>query len=229
MLDNIIKRVLMVPQSTPREVLYIESGLLDARTIINKNRIMMEHRIKEGQNNLMKQLILTEHKGSWNKETEKIKNDLQVTAQDLLGKKYTVKQNIKEKATKHMIEKMLEEGQNKSKVQFLLENKKNTWNPGTRPEYMNKLTRTQTSTLFKCRTRMLEVKENFKNMFTDNTCRMCGITTETQTHILEECKEVHQTNDLLTYKEEIFRNNIQELKITAKKVETIMNMIKSKK
>ena len=34
MLDNIIKRTLMVPQTTPREVLYIETGLMDIEHIV---------------------------------------------------------------------------------------------------------------------------------------------------------------------------------------------------
>ena len=46
LLDNILKRVLMVPQTTPREVLYIETGLLDPETISLKQKIMMNQRIR---------------------------------------------------------------------------------------------------------------------------------------------------------------------------------------
>ena len=42
-LDNILKRILKTPTGTPREALYIETGLLDPETIIKKNRISMEH------------------------------------------------------------------------------------------------------------------------------------------------------------------------------------------
>ena len=37
-MDNIIKRILMVPQNTPREALFIETGLLDPETISAKNQ-----------------------------------------------------------------------------------------------------------------------------------------------------------------------------------------------
>ena len=37
--ENIIRRILMVPQSTPTEALYMETGLLDITTIITKNQI----------------------------------------------------------------------------------------------------------------------------------------------------------------------------------------------
>ena len=43
-MDNIIKRVL---KTTPREVLYMETGLIDPKTTIKKNRINLEHRIKK--------------------------------------------------------------------------------------------------------------------------------------------------------------------------------------
>ena len=50
-LDRIIKRILMVPESTPKEALYIESGLLDIETITDKNRIMMRERLKRMEAN----------------------------------------------------------------------------------------------------------------------------------------------------------------------------------
>ena len=35
-LDKVIKRILMTPDSTPREPLYIETGLLDIETTIDE-------------------------------------------------------------------------------------------------------------------------------------------------------------------------------------------------
>ena len=45
-----MKRNLKTPISTPRETLYIETGLLDPESIIKKNRISMESRITMGDN-----------------------------------------------------------------------------------------------------------------------------------------------------------------------------------
>ena len=53
MLDSTIKRILMVPTSTPRKALYIETGLLDIETIDNKNRISMGERLGKKSNNLL--------------------------------------------------------------------------------------------------------------------------------------------------------------------------------
>ena len=38
-LDRIIKRILMLPITTPREIIYMETGLLDIENTIKKNRI----------------------------------------------------------------------------------------------------------------------------------------------------------------------------------------------
>ena len=44
----------MTPQTTPREVLYIETGLLDPETISNKQRIMISNRLKKEPNMSLK-------------------------------------------------------------------------------------------------------------------------------------------------------------------------------
>ena len=46
----------MVPESTPREVLYIEPGLLDIETTTDKNRIMMGERLKKKENQLLNEI-----------------------------------------------------------------------------------------------------------------------------------------------------------------------------
>jgi hypothetical protein len=38
-MESIITRILMVPPTTSRELLYIETGLLDMESTIKKNRI----------------------------------------------------------------------------------------------------------------------------------------------------------------------------------------------
>ena len=65
--------------------------------------------------------------------------------------------------------------ENKSKVKFLLTNIKDR-KIGNRPLCKEKLNRYQVSTIFKARTRMLDVKNNFRGKYNDNICRGCGIT-----------------------------------------------------
>ena len=72
-LDNILKKILKTPKSTPREALYIETGLLDPETIIKKNRISMEWRIKNGNNQTMKEILSLKHKGCWAEQNKQLK------------------------------------------------------------------------------------------------------------------------------------------------------------
>ena len=93
---------------------------------------------------------------------------------------------------------------------------------------MNKLTRNQTSVIFKARARMLDIKANFKNGNKDNLkCRMCEEEDETQEHILEDCKKlIHAFKDKI-YIEEIFSEDTEELIQTAKKIEERLELIQN--
>ena len=80
---------------------------------------------------------------------------------------------------------------------------------------MNKLTRMEASTIFKARTRMLDVN-NYRGKHNDVTCRKCGEPTETQEHILDEYKGIH-TNTTKVNKSDIFCNDHTDLRDTANK------------
>ena len=59
-------------------------------------------------------------------------------------------------------------GENRPKINYLLEGTKG-WIPGQPKSYMPRLGRTQASTIFKARSRMLHVKNAYKNL----ACRAC--------------------------------------------------------
>ena len=64
-LDNIIKRTLKTPVSTPREPLYMETGMLDIEHQAKKKQLMMKHRIKDTASKLMETTINADTKGGW--------------------------------------------------------------------------------------------------------------------------------------------------------------------
>ena len=57
--DRIIK--LMVPESTPREALYIEAGLLDIETITDRNMMIMGERIKNNGGHILSGMKITQY------------------------------------------------------------------------------------------------------------------------------------------------------------------------
>ena len=224
-MDNILKRILMVPQSTPREALYIETGLLDPEAIRLKKRVLMEHRMMNGTSQRMKRFTTYNNTTTkWAEETNKAKQELGIDEGDMRGEKTTVKHRVNNKIKEWFKERMEKESNNKSKVQHLLEGIKN-WEPQKKANYMKKLTRPQASTIFKARSRMLPVKNNFRNKHQTQTCRACGNHTETQQHVLEECEVLHLVGEFKVYSNEIFSNNTNNLKTTATNIKCILDQL----
>ena len=112
----------------------------------------------------------------------------------------------------------------KSKVRHLLEGRPE-WKTGVRPKYMEDLSREKASTIFKARTRMIDIKNNFRNKYNDLTCRACGETTETQEHVLEGCSAVHPTEDTKVRHQDLFSEESEELKATARKIREVLDKI----
>jgi hypothetical protein len=220
-LDKIIKRILMVPTTTPREALYIESGLLDIETHIHRNRINMGLRLKGNATDTIKNICETTTPGSWGDTTKRIEELYNITEEDKTGTPGEIKGAIRRKIEESFKIKIEASGSEKSKIKYLTQGKQ-SWTPNRTEEYMNKLNRTEVSTIFKARTRMIDVKNNYKNKYKNLTCRACKNETETQEHILEECKAIHDKKDTTTSKEDIFSNDLQLLRTTAKKITKTM-------
>ena len=209
-MDNIMKRTLKLPKATPREALYIETGLLDPETIIKKNRISMEWRIKNGDNQTMKEILALQHKGCWAEQNKQLKKEMDIPDEIISQTQYTMKNTVQEKAKTTMKQKLEQSGNEKSKIKYYFEGKKE-WKIGQRAKYMDKLTRNQASTIFKARTRMLKTKGNYKNAHKDQKCRLCGKEEETQSHILEDCLGIDEPILKIT-KEMIFKEDIEHLR-----------------
>ena len=63
--------------------------------------------------------------------------------------------------------------------------------PKVIPEYMNKLNKRECSTIIKIRSRMIPAKSNMMASHNNPICGICNDGSETQEHILAECKEIN--------------------------------------
>ena len=134
-LDQIIKRVLMTPTSTPREALYIETGLLDIQTLITRNRINMKARLNRNTSELMENLL--NYPGAkWSKKTSTLMQEINITNEELEGTKHTTKKIVETKTAAHFKNIIHEKGENKSKIQNLL-TQIDGWEPEKTPNYLN--------------------------------------------------------------------------------------------
>ena len=216
-LDSIIKRTLLLPTTTPREALYIETGMKDIKYFAERNRINMEERLEKTQNCLIEDVLKSSAKKSWKKLTEKVKIDNGV--ENLSVRKF--KEMTMETKFKERIE---EQAAGKSKVKFLIEGLRE-WTPGKRQIYLSKLTRTEASDIFKLRSRMIRVKRNYKSAYPNLTCRGCNANEENQQHVLVECTGIHESEESKIYKDQYFTDNVDVLKETCKKIRIILNRL----
>jgi hypothetical protein len=222
-LDGIIKRILMTPTSTPREPLYYESGMMDIDHTIIKNRLNYWEKAKKSNNNILNTITRDKDPKSWNGETEALATEVQECQQDRQKQGKTRERHTRLRILNRMMKTMEKEGENKSKVKFYMDNKRNI-QVGKRAKYLDVLTRSETGTIFKARTRMLKIKANFRNMHKDMTCRLCRKedTEETQDHILEECEGINREDIGRITKQDIFGEDTDKLRITARKITKIM-------
>ena len=213
----------MTPDATPREALYIETGLLDIATIADSKRLNMKARLNREKSEMMRQ-VLSNPECLWEKETKATMEKHKIAPHELVGSKYTCKRTIKQKTLENFKSKIKESNKDKSKMMYFNEAKMG-WKPGTRAKYMNELTRKQVSLIFKARTRMIKVKGNYKNGNANLMCRACKTESETQQHVLEECPEIHKDPSTKITKSQLFSEDTGTLRSIAKKLDEILKTL----
>ena len=224
MKDNLLKRIIMTPRSTPWEPLYIETGTIDINSTILYNKLLYREKIKDGSNNLLKTITQLKDENGWEKRTER-------ELEELLGHNWkppeserSRKRMVKMATLERMIKNIKESGATKSKTNFYLNNKEKV-TAGKRAPYMDHLPRREVSAIFAARTRMLDVKANFKNKYGDTKCRWCKTEEETQQHVLEECEEINRSETGKITTKEIFTEEIEKIKRTAWKINKLKEII----
>ena len=93
-----IKRILLVPTSTPREALYTETGIMGIEHTTMKNRLNMDKRRQTNPNSLTSKVKEVGTKNGWKQKTEDIKKkSLQINPTDMEGTKNQTKGKIRTK------------------------------------------------------------------------------------------------------------------------------------
>ena len=157
-------------------------------------------------------------KNGWKDTTNKIKENIKRNTQEINTGE------INSSQLNNFFKKKIENTcEGKTKTQYLLKNTK--WKVGERPKYMKELTRQEASIIFKARTRMLDVKNNFRGKYKDAKCRKCPENIETQKHVLETCPGIHNDPSTKVTTNDIFENDTKKLKNTSTKITKILKEI----
>ena len=225
-LNSILKRILMVPTSTPAEALYMETGIEDLTSTMNNKRIGMYYRLNNTGSDLIRRFLNSEEPTSWKKKTETIIDKLQIDPNKTMTNqgKQLQRRKTKTQITDDQVKRITETAETKSKVRHLILGIRDR-EDGKRPPYMNRLNRKQVSSIFKARTRMLDVKNNYRGKHNDLRCRGYRTNDETQEHILNECMGIHDHQTTKVTNENIFDENTENLKGVAMRIEKIMKKL----
>ena len=122
--------------------------------------------------------------------------------------------HIRKYANNHCVTKR----KNLSKLRYLFEHKQEM----IKEKYMYKLSRSETSAFFKLHTRMIHLKNHFRNIYKHNVlCPLYKKKQDVEEHIFAKCKklkELYLKHDILEY-EEVFDENI-----TVEKLKQIVSL-----
>jgi hypothetical protein len=228
-LHQAIKRILKTPTTTPRECITMETGIWDIEKHVIKKQIMYYHKIRfNKQANNPATETLMHHDNPWNKQVNKYLNQLNIKETDLEQLTRTqLKIKIHTKLKEQLVKQVTTAGEHKTKVRELISTKTLCQiTTMKRPDYMDKLTRHETSLIFRTRASMLPLKANFKATHADTTCRWCKTTKETQEHILTQCPQlkIHITQ-VVTYESYFKDSNANHLKRNVKILQKITQEI----
>ena len=223
-MDNLLKRIIMTPRSTPWEPLYIETGLLDIESTIMYNKYTYREKINRGKNKLLKSVTHMKDKKGWEETTKEELANLMGPGWKAPESANKTKRMIKSALKEKLLKTIKENGNQKSKTLYYLNNKKEII-AGKRAQYMDILSRKEASTIFAARTRMIDVKTNYRNKYKDTKCRMCKTEEETQKHVLENCMEINRNEIGQITEEDIFTEETGKLKTTAWKINRIKELL----
>ena len=197
--EMLLRRLLNAPKSTPKEMMYLELGCLPYRDIIQKRRLMFLYYIlNQDQKSIMFKFFESQRNHGTSKDwVTTIRKDLKELQIDLnfdkiksMGKhefKKIVKQKIENKAKLKLEEKKASH----SKVMHL-KHESFGIQKYLKPTKMQ-ISIEERQLIFKLRSKVTNVKMNFRGMHEELTCDVCQEENETQEHVLE-CKEINKND-----------------------------------
>ena len=189
--EILLRKILSAHSKTPLETLYLESGNIPIRFIMMSRRLNFLHYIlNEDDDSLLKRFFTAQResplKGDWvttvTEDMQELGIDLtmeEIAATSKLRYKEIVKNRVEKKALQYLIK--LKESHSKAKN---IKHDNIQLQPYLRSETKN-LTINEKKFIFAARTRMLDLKGNFKIGILDRKCRKCEATEETQEHLLD--------------------------------------------
>ena len=199
--EDLLRKILETPLSTPKEMLYLELGCCPIRYIIKQRRIMfLQYILKQEESSLIYKVLEAQYekpsRNDWISvvlaDMEEIELDLPlgVVAEmsvEAFGKK--VKEAVQSKAVEYLNSIKAKH----SKVRTT-KHEKLELQDYLKGSHVYSIT--ESKFIFSLRTRMLEIKGNYENKHENKRCIACNNNDETQEHLLS-CSKLWDSNRLI--------------------------------
>jgi hypothetical protein len=223
-LDNVIKRILKLPTTTPSECLMMETGIWNIQSIVNKKKMKYYHKIANQEGKSTTQDIVMDNNNEWNKNLQNLFKNYEIIEGDMLKmRKNELNRFLNKRIETKITDDIKKAADRKSKVKDLYTSK-------THPElirpakYMENLSRMECSNIIYLKTRMIKVKGNYKNAHKDMKCRWCMKQDETQIHIFKECNNLKTHTERIKY-DDIMTDQATDMKEEARKLAKVIEII----
>ena len=219
----LLRQLLRAPKGTPKEMIYLELGIIPFRDIIRSRRLNFLHTIlNEKSNSLMSKFFNAQLKYKTKRDwVSLVLEDLVYLELQQLDfekikvmKKQIFRRLITQKVRDKAFEKLQAIKKSHSKVKEI-EHNELVLQKYLQPNKAN-IKKEEAQLIFILRCRTTNVKNNLKGNFDSLECRACEKTEESQKHIVQECKILNEDTENVKY-EKLFNGSVEEkLKVARK-------------
>ena len=219
--EYLLRKILGAPAKTPKEALFLETGCIPVYLILKSRRLMyLHHILRRPEKELIRKFYEAQKskvsKGDWvNTVQEDLKalkislNDVEISKLSKHKFKKLLRKKIQSEAFENLMKikkthsKMQETNYDKLEIQSYLKSD-------------SELTNDEKKVLMQCRTRMVSVRMNYKNLYEDKRCQLCKVENEDQYHLfncqnlLDKCEAL--ANNIEVEYEDIYSCREKQLK-----------------
>ena len=226
---EVLCTVFGLKRSTPYYGIIAETGIWPYVDVVTYKKLMfLHHLLHSEEGRISRQIVVLQEKeqmdDTWYAELEQKSQELQIDInKENIEKqeKSAWKKYVKEKITTKIEKELQQQYETKTKLRFLKGKK------FEREEYFDTANAAQCKTIMEIRLNMLDLKMNFKGMYTDTVCTGCFEQEETTEHFLqcEKYQELTQHNNKTTN----FEEDIKSTKWLIRMAENMKNLKEARK
>ena len=223
--QGLLRKILSAHSKTPIESLYLELGVPPFRFHLSARRVMFYHAVlhrncEEITRKVMMQQKKTMYKGDVYQLVLQDLDLLGISENDLNSmNKLKLKDTLKKRVPEVAFQYLINLAQTHSKVNHGIYRNLD----GMQYFQDHRISAEQAKLLFRFRTRMVNVRNNFRNHYKCSSCPLCGIHQDTQEHLFD-CIMIKKHYQLTTEYSDIFSSDCDCLRDVAVNLERIIDI-----